>query len=94
MALTISAVLYCTWDRRTIGILDAITNRYVSVFMHKLPHLSLFLANDRRSLQRPDFITERPPEEFLLANLTQEADITRLLFMREELFLLIRCQPS
>src|SRR5271156_6112107 len=48
----------------------------------------------RRSLQRPNFITERPPEEFLLANLTQEADITCLLFMREELFLLIRCQPS
>jgi hypothetical protein len=70
------------------------TGRYyqqVCICLYELPHLSLFLAND---LQRPDFIAERPPEEFLLANLTQEADITRLLFMREELFLLILCQPS
>jgi hypothetical protein len=70
------------------------TGRYyqqVCICLYELPHLSLFLANDRRSLQRPDFITERPPEEFLLANLTQEADITRLLFMCEDLFLLIRC---
>jgi hypothetical protein len=37
---------------------------------------------------RPHFITERLPEEFLLANFPEDSDITRLLMMREEL------QPS